>query len=196
MHLDNQQDVLLSTDIQGNLKQILAENNALAEALDYNDFASLLSAIQEADSIFLLAAGRSGFSMRSVAMRLMHLGFRVYFVGDTTTPAIQANDLLWAASGSGTTGSIVRAAEKARAVGAKVIAITTNPESTLAGFADTHILLPAAEKEDHAGGKSKQYAGSLFEQALLLIGDAIFMELWKIDGSPAETLWKRHANME
>jgi len=196
MHLDNQQDVLQSTDIQRNLKQILAENYALADALDYNDFGLLTGSIRQAESIFLLAAGRSGFSMRSVAMRLMHLGFRVYFVGDTTTPAIQANDLLWVASGSGTTGSIVRAAEKAKAAGAKVIAITTNPLSALAGISDTHILLPAAEKEDHGGGKSKQYAGSLFEQALLLIGDAIFMELWKMDGSPAESLWKRHANME
>lgn len=196
MHLENQNDLLLSTDIQRNLKQILAENYALADALDYNDFRSLISGIQQAESIFLLAAGRSGFSMRSVAMRLMHLGFRVYFVGDTTTPAIQATDLLWAASGSGTTGSIVRAAEKAKAVGSKVIAITTNPESTLASIADSHILLPAAEKEDHGGAKSTQYAGSLFEQALLLIGDAVFMELWKMNGSPAETLWKRHANME
>lgn len=196
MHLDNQQEVLHSTDIQGNLKQILAENSALAEALDYEDFGGLIYNIQQAESIFLLAAGRSGFAMRSVAMRLMHLSLRVYFVGDTTTPAIQATDLLWAASGSGTTGSIVRAAEKAKAVGANVVAITTNAESTLAGLANTHILLPAAEKEDHGGSKSKQYAGSLFEQALLLVGDAIFMELWKIDGSPAETLWKRHANME
>ncbi|KAA6436811.1 6-phospho-3-hexuloisomerase [Dyadobacter flavalbus] len=196
MHLDHQQGVLHSTDIQGNLKQILAENYALSEALDYQDFGALIKGIQQAKSIFLHAAGRSGYSMRSVAMRLMHLGFKVYFVGDTTTPAIQSKDLLWVASGSGTTGSIVRAAEKAKSVGANVIAMTTNPASTLAGISDTHILLPAAEKEDHAGNKSKQYAGSLFEQALLLIGDAIFMELWKVGGCPAETLWKRHANME
>lgn len=196
MHSDHQQSVLHSTDIQGNLKQILAENNALSEALAYEDFGTLIKGIQQAKSIFLLAAGRSGFSMRSIAMRLMHLGFKVYFVGDTTTPAIQSTDLLWVASGSGTTGSVVRAAEKAKSVGANVIAFTTNPASTLAGISDTHILLPAAEKEDHAGSRSKQYAGSLFEQALLLIGDAVFMELWKVDGSPAETLWKRHANME
>ncbi len=196
MDLGDQQYVLHSTDIQESLKQILAENNALSEALEYEDFGALIKGIQQAEAIFLLAAGRSGFSMRSVAMRLMHLGFRVYFVGDTTTPAIQSADLLWVASGSGTTGSIVRAAEKAKSVGANVIAITTNPASTLAGISDTHILLPAAEKEDHTGSRSRQYAGSLFEQALLLIGDAVFMELWKRDGSPAETLWKRHANME
>lgn len=195
MHFDIQNGPV-STNIQQNLTQVLSENYALAAALEYKDFGSLVSSIQMAESIFLFAAGRSGFSMRSIAMRLMHLDFKVYFVGDTTTPAIQTGDLLWVASGSGTTGSIVKAAEKAKAAGAKVIAITTNPTSMLAGICDTHILLPAAEKEDHGGSKSKQYAGSLFEQALLLLGDAVFMELWKIDGSPAETLWKRHANME
>ncbi|PWJ54470.1 6-phospho-3-hexuloisomerase [Dyadobacter jejuensis] len=196
MQVNTQQDILLSIDIQQNLKQILAENNDLVEALGYSDLGSLVRNIREANSIFLLAAGRSGLSMRAVAMRLMHLGLRVYFVGETTTPAIQEGDLLWAASGSGTTGAIVRAAEKARRVGARVVAITTNTESTLASLAHLHVLLPAAEKQDHGGERSKQYAGSLFEQALLLIGDAIFMELWKLDGSPAEILWERHANME
>jgi len=127
---------------------------------------------------------------------LMHLGLRVFFVGETITPAIQKGDVLWAASGSGTTSTIVKAAEKAKLVGAAVVAMTTNNSSTLAGLADLHILIPAAEKEDHNGAKSIQYAGSLFEQAVLLLGDAVFTELWKLDGTPAEELYKRHSNME
>lgn len=195
MHIDNQQNTLARA-IHQNLHQIISEHTKLAEALDYRDFETVIDNIRDARTLFLTASGRSGFSMRSIAMRMMHLGFKTYFVGDTTTPAIQAGDLLWAASGSGTTGAIVRAAEKARQAGAHILAITTNPDSTLATLADTHLLVPAAEKEDHGGERSKQYAGSLFEQSLLLIGDAIFMELWKMDGSPAQTLWKRHANME
>jgi 6-phospho-3-hexuloisomerase len=182
--------------IHNNLKQILQENITLAENIDYSNFSELIDSIQQADAIFLIASGRSGFSMRSVAMRLMHLGLKVFFVGDTTTPAIKAGDLLWAASGSGTTGTIVKAAEKAKQVGASVIAVSTNASSALAKIADIHILIPAAEKQDHDSARSKQYAGSLFEQALLLLGDAVFIELWKIDGTPAEELWKRHANME
>jgi 6-phospho-3-hexuloisomerase len=182
--------------IHNNLNQILQENITLAENIDYSNFSELIDSIQQADAIFLIASGRSGFSMRSVAMRLMHLGLKVFFVGDTTTPAIKAGDLLWAASGSGTTGTIVKAAEKAKQVGAGVIAVSTNASSALAIIADIHILIPAAEKQDHDSARSKQYAGSLFEQALLLLGDAVFIELWKIDGTPAEELWKRHANME
>jgi 6-phospho-3-hexuloisomerase len=182
--------------IQDNLKQILSENSMLTEGINYGNFGELINSLQEASAIFLIASGRSGFSMRSAAMRLMHLGLKVFFVGDTTTPAIKPGDLLWAASGSGTTSTIVKAAGKAKQVGARVIAMTTNASSLLADIADVHILIPAAEKEDHGQAKSKQYAGSLFEQAVLLLGDAVFMELWKLDGAPAEELWKRHANME
>jgi 6-phospho-3-hexuloisomerase len=196
MDSTDQQNEQMAKAVHENLKHVLAENITLAENIDYTNFGDLIGGIQSADAIFIIASGRSGYSMRSAAMRLMHLGLRVYFVGDTTTPAIKAGDLLWAASGSGTTSTIVKAAEKARQVGANVVAVTTNASSILASIANTHIQIPAAEKQDHDGVRSKQYAGSLFEQALLLIGDAVFMELWKINGTPAEELWKRHANME
>lgn len=194
MKLTNNQQIEMA--IRDNLEQVLQENTKLANSIDYSNLPKLVTGIQEASAVFLIASGRSGFSMRAAAMRLMHLGLKVYFVGDTTTPAIKAGDLLWAASGSGTTSTIVKAAEKSKLVGAQVIAMTTNSTSLLAELADVHILVPAAEKKDHNGAKSMQYAGSLFEQAVLLIGDAIFMELWKIDGTPAEELWTRHANME
>ncbi|QEM05031.1 6-phospho-3-hexuloisomerase [Mucilaginibacter rubeus] len=196
MELTNQYIQETATAIKANLIQVLQENTVLAEKIDYSNFGELIKNIYEASAIFLIASGRSGFAMRSVTMRLMHLGLKVFFVGETTTPAIKSGDLLWAASGSGTTGTIVKAAEKAKQVGARVITMTTNASSTLAEIADVHILIPAAEKEDHNEAKSTQYAGSLFEQSVLLVGDAVFMELWKLDGSPAEELWKRHANIE
>jgi 6-phospho-3-hexuloisomerase len=196
MNLDNIKDEQLAADVKKNLDMVLHENLQLAAGIDYTLFPLLIESIGQARSIFLIASGRSGFSMRSAAMRLMHLGLNAYFVGDTTTPAIQPGDLLLAASGSGTTSTIVRAAEKAKQAGAKVIAITAGSGSTLTQLSDHHIQVPAAEKQDHGGSKSKQYAGSLFEQALLLITDAVFQTLWAIDGTPARELWKRHANME
>jgi 6-phospho-3-hexuloisomerase len=196
MDLKNIPDEQLVTAVQENLKAVLEENEKLANTIDYTQFPLLMKCIGQAASIFLIASGRSGFSMRAAAMRLMHLGLKVYFVGDTTTPAIQSGDLLLAASGSGTTSTIVRAAENAKQAGAKVIAITAGSFSPLVNLSDHHIYVPAAEKQDHGGSKSKQYAGSLFEQALLLITDAVFKSLWTIDGTPAKELWKLHANME
>lgn len=185
-----------ASDVKHQLDNILKENFGLANKINYSQIPALITEINNANRIFIIAAGRSGFSMRSIAMRLMHLGLKVFFVGDTTTPAIAKGDLLIAASGSGTTSTIVRAAEKSVGVGATVVALSTNASSPLAALAKHIIIIPAAEKQDHGSELSKQYAGSLFEQFLLLLLDAVFQSLWKIDGTPAEELWKRHANME
>ncbi|MFW0715002.1 6-phospho-3-hexuloisomerase [Pedobacter sp. N23S346] len=191
--LDNQQ---LVWGLQLNLELVLNENLKLAKKMDMENLIPFINYIQQSKRIFMISAGRSGFAMRSAAMRLMHLGLQVYVVGDTTTPAIGKDDLLIAASGSGTTSGIVRAAEKAGAVGAKLVALTADPNSALAKLADHVVYIPAAGKEEHGSGKSEQYAGSLFEQFLLLLMDAVFQSLWKLDGTPADELYKRHANLE
>jgi 6-phospho-3-hexuloisomerase len=186
----------LAIDLQNNLKMILAENNRLATEIDFNQVADLIPFIQNADRIFVVGAGRTGLALKAAAMRLMHLGFTVFVAGETTTPAIRNNDLLIAGSGSGTTGTIVKAAEKAVLVGAKVITISTSLTSPLAKLSDHVAILPAAQKQDHGATISRQYAGSLFEQSVLLLTDAIIQTLWQIDGTPAEELWQRHANLE
>lgn len=186
----------LGRDLAKNIDMILSENEQLSKKIELNELATLVDYIQQAPRIFLVATGRSGFALRGAAMRLMHLGLTVYFVGDTTTPAITKGDLLIAASGSGTTAAIVRAGEKSVSVGAKVFAITTALESPLAKMANAKVIVPAQGKQDFDGGKSQQYAGSLFEQFLFLMMDAVFQSLWELDGTVEEELWARHANLE
>ncbi len=190
----NHQD--LAGFLQTNLALILEENRKLADEIHYSEAAKIIPFIREAERIFLVGAGRSGLALHSAAMRLMHLGLSVFIVGETTTPAIREGDLLIAASGSGTTSSIVKAADKAVGAGAKVVALSTSATSPLATLAAHVVVVPAAEKQDHGTSVSKQYAGSLFEQAILLLTDAIFLTLWNMDKTPAEELWKRHANLE
>lgn len=196
MEVTTTTDKQLAKEVRNNLEMILMENTWLLKQIDFNEVATFANTIKTANHIFIIAAGRSGFAMRSAAMRLMHLGLNAHFVGETTTPAIKEGDLLIAASGSGTTSSIVKAAEKARSVGATVVALSTQTQSLLANIADQLILIPAAEKEDHEGSRSRQYAGSLFEQFLLLLTDAVFQSLWKMEDTPNAELWKRHANLE
>ncbi|MCX2585286.1 6-phospho-3-hexuloisomerase [Pedobacter sp. MR22-3] len=190
---DNQQ---LVWDLQMNLELVLNENLKLVKDIDLESLVPLIGYIQQSPRIFIVSAGRSGFAMRAAAMRLMHLGLQVYIVGDTTTPAINQEDLLIAASGSGTTSGIVRAAEKAVSIGAKLVTLTADPNAALAKLADHVVYIPAAGKEEHGSGKSAQYAGSLFEQFLMLLLDAVFQSLWKLDGTPAAALYQRHANLE
>lgn len=181
------------------LRLVSAEAGALAERVAEEDSGTgdaALRAIRDASRVFVLGAGRSGLALRMTAMRLMHLGLAVHVAGETTTPAIASGDLLLTASGSGTTPGIVRSAETAKRVGATVVALTTAAESPLADLADHLLLLPAAAKLDRSGEASAQYAGSLFEQGVVLVGDALFHALWQQDGQSADELWPRHANLE
>ena len=178
---------------------IFAENSHVVSALRSASASSLdeaATALAAAPRIFVLGAGRSGLALKMTAMRLMHLGLDVHVVGEVTSPAIASGDLLLVASGSGTTGAIVRAAETAQSVGANILALTTAPESPLGRLAAVTVVIPAAAKQDHAGQVSAQYSGGLFEQAVLLVGDALFHTLWQASGATAEQLWPRHANLE
>ena len=146
--------------------------------------------------VFVLGAGRSGLALQMTAMRLMHLGLAVHVVGEVTAPAIGPEDVLLTASGSGTTTAILRAAETAAQVGARIVVLTTDDTSPLAALATNVVLVPAAGKLDRSGSASSQYAGSLFEQTVMLIGDALFHSLWQRSGQSADALWPRHSNLE
>ena len=181
------------------LNIIAREDATLVDALADLNPLSLERAVDElrqAKSIFVLGAGRSGLALRMTAMRLMHLELTVHIVGEVTTPAIGRGDALLVASGSGTTEAIVRSARTAIDVGAAVVTLTTATKSPLANTSSVLIEVPAAEKLDRAATKSVQYAGSLFEQAVVTIGDAFFHSLWMRSGQSADDLWPRHANLE
>ncbi len=103
--------------------------------------------------------------------------------------------MLIAVSGSGTTDAVVRATDTAIKVGASVLAVTAAPESPLAQRARAVLVLPAADKQDHSAEITLQYAGSLFEQSVLLAFDALFHAMWSGVHQTAERLWERHANI-
>jgi len=181
------------------LTEISAELAATAAAMAENGGAQLDRAAVElarADRVFLLGAGRSGLALRLTAMRLMHLGLTAHVVGEATAPAIASGDVLLVASGSGTMPGIVAAATTASEVGASVVAITADAASALALSSTVTVVVPAARKRDRDSAASAQYAGSLFEQSVVVVGDALFHALWKASGLTADELWPRHSNLE
>lgn len=148
-----------------------------------------------ASRVFVAGAGRSGLMMRAFAMRLMHLGLTAYVVGEAVTPSLASGDLLLVGSGSGETKSLVAMAEKARGLDATVALATVAPASTLARLAATVVVIPAAVKDGGSGG-SAQPMGSLFEQSLLLLLDAVVLRLMARQGIDAAAMFGRHANLE
>lgn len=176
--------------------RILAENQEALRLVDAAAVDGLIQRIRAAPRLFAVGEGRSGLVIRMAAMRMIHLGREAHVVGEATAPAIAAGDLLLAISGSGTTRFVVEVAESARKAGAAVVALTTQAGSPLAREADFTVILPAACKLDHGKGRSRQFAGSQFEQASLILWDAIFDMMARENSQGDETLWSRHTNLE
>jgi 6-phospho-3-hexuloisomerase len=138
--------------------------------------------------------------IRSLAVRLMQLGFNAYVVGETVTPAIEPGDLLIIGSGSGETGTLVTIGNKAKKIGVKLAVITIYPDSSLGRLADIAVQITAAttKSDKDSGVKSFQPGANLFEQSLLLLCDAISIRIIgvnRIEESNAK-LMKLHANLE
>ena len=99
------------------LDQMHEELGAVLARLTPDMAETLIQELETAPRIFGCAAGRSGFILRGFLMRLMHLGFTVYFVGETTTPRVRPGDLLMVMSGSGETAQPREMQRRANAVG-------------------------------------------------------------------------------
>lgn len=186
----------VSRSFDRNRSLVQDEISGVFQRVDPAQVAALVTELRLADRIFVTGAGRSGLVLKMAAMRLMHLGLNVHVVGEITAPAIRSGDLLLAASGSGTTAGVVKAAETAAAQGARIAAYTTNAGSPLAKAASAVVIVPAAQKTDHGSSLSRQYSGSLFEQVLFATTEAVFQSLWDEDAATPEELWQRHANLE
>ena len=99
-------------------------------------------------------------------MRLMQLGFTVFYVGETITPRIQPGDLLIAISGSGETGHTCGLVKQAHNRQARTVALTAHRNSAIGQLADLILIIPGTTKLTLAKEEdSHQCPGSLFEQA-------------------------------
>ncbi|TMI40491.1 6-phospho-3-hexuloisomerase [Candidatus Bathyarchaeota archaeon] len=156
--------------------------------------------------ILVMGVGRSGLIGRAFAMRLMHLGFEVYVLGETITPAVGKGDLVVAISGSGTTKLAVTAATIGKEVGATVVAITSFPKSDLGRLAD-HVVqvkgrTKVAEETDYftrqMTGVHEPLAplGTIFEIACTVFLDSLIVELMYRLGRSEKELMRHHATIE
>ena len=164
-----------------------------ARALDTSDAARFLDEMLAARRIYVTGAGRSGLVSRAFAMRLMHIGFESYVIGETITPSFSEGDTIVAFSGSGETNSVFDICETAKELGGRICLITATEDSRIARIADCKVLL--GHQEQSGSDITSQYEvrqiigqykstsasfaplGTLFETAALIFSDAIISAL-------------------
>lgn len=177
----------------------------VANGLDEESIKQAIKNILDAKAIFVMGAGRSGLVGKAFAMRLMHLGFTSYVVGESTTPAVHKGDLVIAISGSGETRSIADLGAIAKEIGATLLTVTSNKDSTLGRISDTVTEIAGRTKNDSGGYLERHMKGDYtlltplgtsFEITSLVFLDALVAELIYITGASEADLKSRHAKLE
>ena len=192
--------------VKSAMRSIIEHVHKTIEELDDKQIDNMVEIILKAEKIFLVGSGRSGMAVKAFAMRLSQLGLRVYVVGETITPAMSENDLLIAVSGSGETSSVCNAARITKSIGARVLAVTSYPDSTLGRVADDIVVVKGRTKIDvernhlrsQLEGKHTTLTplGTLFEDTVMIFFDGIIVRLMQEMGECEDSMKKRHTVLE
>lgn len=142
--------------------------------------------------VIVTGMGKSGIICRKIAATLASTGTAAFFVHPAEAThgdlgVIQANDVLLALSHSGETQEVLRLLEAIRRIGARIIAITGNPASTLAQAADVALDCQVSEE-----ACPLNLVPTASTTAALAMGDALCMTLLVEKGFREEDFAKIH----
>jgi len=174
----------------------LDEIRAVLENDAADEVDRLCDELVKAGRIACYGVGREGLMMRALCMRLMHLGLDAHMVGDMTTPPLGEGDLLVVSAGPGHFSTVMALLKVAHDAGARVVAITAQPEGEAPSAADTVVHLRAQTMADDRGGQSVLPMGSLYEAAMLIFFDIVSIVLRDRTGQTMQTMRSRHTNLE
>ncbi len=174
------------------LSNVLVELTEIAGRIDRDEMRGLVELLSSPGRIFVAGMGRSGLMARALAMRIMHLGFDVHVVGETTTPSIREGDLVICCSRYGRSRSLRTYIEKAHEHGAVAALITMKRGTPLARQADHLFLIPVEGR----GRRSHQPMGTAFEQSLLIYCDAMVLMAMEHLGISETEMAAQHTQLE
>ncbi|MHB8612930.1 MAG: 6-phospho-3-hexuloisomerase [Candidatus Dormibacteraceae bacterium] len=183
-------------DTQALFAGAVDELRAVLEAGAATEVDRLCDELQKAHRIACYGVGREGLMMRALCMRLMHLGLDAHMVGDMTTPAVGAGDLLLVSAGPGSFSTVRALLSVARSAGARTAAVTAQPEGEVPRAAHTAIHLHAQTMADDKGNASVLPMGSLYEIAMLIFFDVVSIVLRERTGQTMDGMRSRHTNLE
>jgi 6-phospho-3-hexuloisomerase len=199
---------MIDHPVQDMMRLMASKISVIADNLSKKEIDRFVDEIIHARRIYVMGAGRSGLVAKAFAMRLMHLGFTAYVVGETITPAMRQEDIIIVFSGSGKTKTVADIAETAKEIGGKIVLITSNPDSVIGKISDAIVVIESQRDEvsddsrefeiRQMMGEHKSFAplGTIFETAAMVFADALVSRLMEITKTEEQDLKKRHANIE
>ncbi len=187
---------------------IRLEANALinlSESLDSSFVDAVKSVLSCTGKVVVTGCGKSGHIGRKVAATLASTGTPAFFMhsdealhGDLGM--LTSEDLVLAISNSGETAEVLGLFPRIKAIGSKTIAITSQPNSTLAEKCDVVLDIGMTEEADRLG-----LTPTTSSTATLALGDALAIVTCVLRGfkredfaslHPGGSLGKKLANKE
>jgi arabinose-5-phosphate isomerase len=142
--------------------------------------------------IVVIGVGKSGHVARKIAATLASTGTPAFFVhpaeaGHGDMGMIKKEDVVLALSNSGETDEVNAILPPLKRLGVRLIAMTGNPESTLARHADIHVNISVAEEACPLG-----LAPTSSTTVSMVMGDALAVALLETRGFTREDFARSH----
>lgn len=142
--------------------------------------------------VIVIGMGKSGHIGGKIAATLASTGTPSFFVhpGEAShgdLGMITADDVVLTISNSGETGEVLAIIPVLKRIGAKLIAMTGNPNSTLAKLSNTHICVKVSQEACPLG-----LAPTSSTTATLVMGDALAVALLNARGFTADDFALSH----
>jgi len=171
------------------------ERQALVDIAQYLDgnFNQACQLMYQCDGrVIVIGMGKSGHIGHKIAATLASTGTPAFFVhpGEAShgdLGMITASDVVMLISNSGETSEVLNIIPVLKRIGAKVISMTGNPQSTMATLADVHVCIKVTKEACPLG-----LAPTASTTATLAMGDAMAVALLETRGFTANDFALSH----
>lgn len=191
---------MVNKRFQSTLAAITWTLTQLQHELPVTQLQNFLNILQHAyssnRSVFVYGLGRSQMIGKAFAMRLMHLGFHAYVIGETVTPAVKTGDVFLVISKTLSGNSVVAAIQAAQQHQAQTVILTATRAHALVQQATASIIIPDLKSRAAQSAETVLPLGTLFEVTTLVLLDGVVAELMQLLSIPEATMAAHHANIQ
>jgi 6-phospho-3-hexuloisomerase len=185
------------------LEEFYQNGRCIFDKIDEREMELAVETILHAKKIYVLGIGHSGFFGRIFAMKLNHVGLSAYTVFDEINPPFGNNDLFIAISQSGGTKTILTLAEKAKKLGGRVFAVTSNRDSALGKLSDARLVVDKVDENVNyrvlakiGDLKNQNFLGAIFGFNIFILFYTLIIMLAERLRESADSINARHANLQ